>query len=295
MNAEMESRNLRLGVINDDLLNLLSSISTPIVIVGNDLCIRRFTPAAEKILRLIPSDAGRPVTDIRPRINVPNLDEILKDVMDSLKVHEQEVQDFESRVYLMRVRPYRTGNNRIDGAVLVLTDITDLKHGVEETMRAREQADAIVDTVLEPLIVLNENLIARRANRAFYEYFHAAPARVEGHALYDIVDRQLDLLPVRELLERLLRGESNLRDIEIEGEFQLGGRRILLLNARRVSADGSILLAFEDITERKRAADARYRRLFESARDGMVIIDEPTGQLLDINPYAEQLFGYPRR
>jgi two-component system CheB/CheR fusion protein len=295
MNAEMESRNLQLGAVNDDLLNLLSSISTPIVIVGNDLCIRRFTPAAEKVLRLIPTDVGRPVLDIRPRIDVPNLDEILKDVLDSLKLHEQEVQDFEGRVYLMRVRPYRTGNNRIDGAVLVLTDITDLKHGVEETMRARGQADAIVDTVREPLIVLNENLVARRANRAFYDYFHSAPERVEGQALYDIVDRQLDLPPVRGLLERLLRGESHLRDIEIEHEFQPGGSRSLLLNARRVPADGSILLAFEDITERKRAAEARYRRLFESARDGIVIIDEPTGEILDINPYAEQLFGYPRR
>jgi PAS domain S-box-containing protein len=96
-------------------------------------------------------------------------------------------------------------------------------------------------------------------------------------------------------VERLLKGESQRRDIEIEQDFQPAGRRVLLLNARRVSADGSILLAFEDITERKRAAEARYRRLFESARDGIVIIDEPTGEILDINPYMEQLFGYPRR
>ncbi|HZY71745.1 MAG TPA: chemotaxis protein CheB, partial [Edaphobacter sp.] len=295
MNAEMQSRNLQLATVNDDLLNLLSSINTPIVIVGNDLCIRRFTPAAEKVLHLIPTDVGRPVLDIRPRINVPNLDEIFRDVLDSLKVHEEEVQDFEGRAYLMRVRPYRSGNNRIEGAVLVLVDIADLKRGIEETRRARANADAVVDTVREPLIVLSENLTARRANRAFYDFFRSRPERVEGRGVYDIVDRQLDLPPVRELLKRLLTEESHLRDIEIEHEFSSAGSRTLLLNARRISADGSILLAFEDITERKRAAEARYRRLFESAHDGIVIIDEPTGEVLDVNPYAEQLFGYPRR
>jgi two-component system CheB/CheR fusion protein len=294
MNAEMQSRNLQLGSINDDLLNLLSSISTPILMVGNDLCIRRFTPAAEKVLHLIATDVGRPVSDIRPRINVPDLDQILRDVVDNLRLHEQEVQDFEGRAYLMRIRPYRTASNRIEGAVLVLVDITDMKRGMEESRRAREHADAIVDTVREPLIVVNENLVTRSANRAFFDFFRSSPEEIEGQNVYNIVDRQLDLPPIRELLERLLQGESQLRDVEIEHEFHFAGRRTLLMNARRISADGSILLAFADITERKQAAEARYRRLFESARDGIVIVDEPTGQILDINPYAEQLFGYAR-
>ena len=295
MNIEMQSRHVQLITLNDDLLNLLSSINTPIVMVSNELCIRRFTPAAEKLLHLITSDVGRPVSDIRPGINVPNMAGIFKDVLDNLKVQEQEVQGVDGRDYLMRIRPYRTATNRIDGAVLVLIDITDLKRGIEETRRARDYAAAIVDTMREPLLVLDENLVARSANRALYEFFNSVPERVEVRGVYDIVDRQLDLPPVRQLLERLLKGESPLRDIEIEHDFQTAGSRVLLLNARRVSADGSILLAFEDITERKRAAEARYRRLFESARDGIVIIDEPTGEILDINPYVEHLFGYPRR
>ncbi len=295
MNAEMQSRNLQLGSVNDDLVNLLGSISTPIVMVGNDLCIRRFTPAAEKVLHLIPTDVGRPVVDLKPRINVSNLEEILKDVLESLKVHEQEVQDFEGNDYLMRVRPYRTASNRIEGAVLVLTDITDLKRGIEEIRSARDFASAIVDTVSEPLIVLDERLAARSANRAFYDFFRTGPQWVEGCGVYEIADRQLDLPPVRELLERLLKGESLLRDVEIEHEFQPAGNRALLVNAQRIRADGSILLAFDDITERKREAEARYRRLFESARDGIMIVDEAEGRILDVNPYAEQLFGYNRQ
>jgi PAS domain S-box-containing protein len=100
---------------------------------------------------------------------------------------------------------------------------------------------------------------------------------------------------VRELLGRLLGGESQLRDVEIEHEFQPAGFRTLLVNARRLAAEGLILIAFDDITERKRAAEVRYRLLFESARDGIVIVDEGSGEILDVNPYAEQLFGYGRQ
>ena len=295
MNAEVQSRNVQLASANDDLVNLLASISTPIVMVGNDLCIRRFTPAAERLFRLRPVDVGRPVSDFKPRLAVPNLDDILKDVLGTLKIHEQEVEDFEGRAYLMCIRPYRTQDNRIDGAVLLLTDITDLKRGTDEIRRARDYAAAIVETVREPLLVLDEKLAVRSANRSFYEFFRNGPRQVEGRRVFEIVDGQLNLPPVRELLDRLVGGESQLRDVEIEHEFQPAGCRTLLVNARRLMADGLILIAFEDITERKRAAEARYRRLFESARDGIVILDESSGEILDVNPYAEQLFGYSRQ
>ena len=295
MNAEIQSRNVQLASVNDDLVNLLAAISTPIVMVGNDLSIRRFTPAAERLFHLRPIDVGRPVSDFKPLINNPNLAEILNDVLSTLKMHEQEVQDSEGRAYLMRIRPYRTADNRIDGAVLLLTDITDLKRGTDEIRRARDYAGAIVDTVREPLVVLDEKLVVRSANRSFYEFFRLNPPQVEGRGVYEIVDRQLDLPALRELLGRLLAGEFHLRDVEIEHEFQPAGWRTLIVNARRLMADGLILIAFEDVTERKRAAEARYRLLFESARDGIVIVDEARGEILDVNPYTEELFGYNRR
>ena len=145
------------------------------MIVGDDLCVRRFTPAAERLFRLRSIDIGRPVSDFKLRIQVPDLDEILKEVLATLKIHEQEVEDIEGRCYLMRIQPYRTGDNRIDGAVLVLTDITDLKRGVDEIRRARDYANGIVDTVREPLLVLDEKLAVRSANRSFYEFFPRQP------------------------------------------------------------------------------------------------------------------------
>ena len=297
INAEMQSRNTQLTQLNDDLANLLTSTSTPILMVGRDFRIRRFTSAAEKLLRLIPTDVGRPVSDIKPRINVPNLEGILGDVLENLKVHEQEVQDSDGRDYLMCARPYRTADNRIDGVVLLLTDVTDLKRGMEDVRRARDYANAIVDTAREPLLVLDQELAVRGANRAFYEFFRSGPQRTEGRSVYEIVDGQLDLPVVRGLLDRLLAGESQLRDVEVEHEFHPLGRRTLLLNARRIRESGAdaTLLAFEDVTERKLAAEARYRRLFEYARDGIVILDAVTGEVLDVNPYTEELLGYSRQ
>src|SRR5581483_3300416 len=151
INSEMQNRNEELAQLNDDLVNLLSSMNMPVLMLGDDLRIRRFTPSAAKLLRLIASDVGRPISDLKPQINVPNLEQILHDVIESLTPYEQEVQDQEGRWYLMRVRPYRTSDNRIDGVVLQLVDFTDLKRSLEEVKRARDYAQEIVDAVRHPL------------------------------------------------------------------------------------------------------------------------------------------------
>ncbi|MCC6858426.1 MAG: PAS domain-containing protein [Bryobacterales bacterium] len=170
VNDEMQSRNAELQQINNDLVNLLSSVNIPIVMLGSDLSIRRYTPQAERILNLIPADVGRPISDFKLKINVPDLVELCRQVIDNLTAREREVQDSEGRVYSMWVRPYRTMDNRIDG----------------------------------------------------------------------------------------------------------------------------VLLALFDLTERKQAAEARYRRLFEAAKDGIVIADAATGEIVDSNPFISKLFGHPR-
>lgn len=170
VNEEMQNRNAELQRINNDLINLLSSVNIPIVMLGGDLRIRRFTPHAEKILNLIPADVGRPISDFRLKINVPDLKSLCQGVTDTLAAREREVQDSEGRTYSMWIRPYRTSDNRIDGVVLALMDITD----------------------------------------------------------------------------------------------------------------------------RKRTAEARYRRLFEASKDGIVVADAGTGEIVDINPFITKLFGYTR-
>ncbi len=184
INAEMQSRNSDLARINDDLINLLSSMNVPIVMTGSDLRIRRFTPTAEKVFRLIPTDIGRPIADLKPHINVPKLEEILRQVMDSLQPHEQDVHDQEGRHYLMRVRPYRTFDNRIDGCVLQLLDVSELRRNLEEIRAARDFAQAIVNTVRSPLVVLDEKLVIQSANRAFHETFAVSHHTTLNQAIY---------------------------------------------------------------------------------------------------------------
>ena len=170
VNEEMQNRNDELVRTNNDLVNLLSSVNIPIIMLGNDLKIRRFTPQTERLLSLLPSDVGRSISDFKLKINVPDLEDLVRGVLDHLTPAQREVHDPEGRAYTMWIRPYRTADNKIDGAVLALFDVTD----------------------------------------------------------------------------------------------------------------------------RKQATVARYRRLFESSRDGIIIADQATGVILDVNPFATRFLGRPR-
>ena len=123
VNEEIQSRNIELSQLNNDLTNLLSTVNLPILMLGSDLRIRRFTPMAEKLMNLIPTDIGRPIKDINSNLLVTDLEEMLIDVIDNITTKEREVHDKDGRRYIMRVRPYKTPENRIEGAVMILLDI----------------------------------------------------------------------------------------------------------------------------------------------------------------------------
>src|ERR1035437_2167136 len=148
-----------------------------------------------------------------------------------------------------------------------------------------------------PLVVLDENLSIQNANRAFYEAFGLSQGATLHQTIYEAGGGRFDLPEVRTVLDQLNSRFSELNDVEIEYQQDHGQPRVLLLNARRLRTPDQkqlVLMAFEDITERKRAAEARYRRLFESARDGIVLVDAATGEILDLNPFTERLLGYAR-
>jgi two-component system, chemotaxis family, CheB/CheR fusion protein len=121
LNEELQNRNDALGLLNNDLLNLLSSVHLPIVMVGTDLRIRRFTPTAEKIMNLIPGDVGRPIGDIKPKIALPGIEDIILDVIETATTKDLAAEG-QGRRYVVRVRPYRTVENKIEGAVIVFLD-----------------------------------------------------------------------------------------------------------------------------------------------------------------------------
>ncbi len=123
VNEELQNRNDELSKVNGDLSNLLSSVNIPIIMLGNDFRVRRYTPMAEKLMNLIPSDIGRPITDIKPNINISDLKQSIQRVIDSLEIEEFRVEDNDGGWYSMRIRPYRTLDNKIDGVVMVLLDV----------------------------------------------------------------------------------------------------------------------------------------------------------------------------
>jgi two-component system CheB/CheR fusion protein len=129
LNDELGSRNAELNGLNDDLENLFASVNIPILMLSRDLRIRRFTPQAERVIGVIAGDIGRPIGDIKPRIDAPDLEHLIREVIDAVSTREREVRDNEGRWYSMRIRPYRTTDNKIDGAVLLLVDVDRLKRG----------------------------------------------------------------------------------------------------------------------------------------------------------------------
>ena len=167
-----------------------------------------------------------------------------------------------------------------------------------------EFAENIINTVHEPLIVLDGDLRVVKASQSFYDFFKVNPAETIGILIYNLGNNQWDIPKLRELLETILPQKTSFNNYEVEHVFPAIGRHIMLLNARKVQTDpGSehlILLAIEDITERKLAEEAltfsetRYRGLFESAKDGILILDSESGKIVDMNPFLIDMLGYPK-
>ena len=280
VNEELQNRNTELGQSNNDLINLLTSVNLPILMLGPDLRVRRITPAAEKVLHVVPTDIGRLVTDLRLPIDVPYLGRMIAESIDSLSVKTREVQDRDGHWYLLRIRPYRTTENKIDGAVIKLLDIDPLKRSLQEAEAARDFANAIVETVREPLVVLNQRLRVQASNRAFHRLFHVTKEETEGKFIYDLGGKQWNIASLRELLEDILPRNLHFTDFEVDHVFPKIGRRIMLLNARRLQRDREdthmILLAIEDVTERKRLekavldiSETEQQRIGRDLHDGL--------------------------
>jgi two-component system CheB/CheR fusion protein len=127
VNEEMQHRNQQLSQANNDMINLLNSVNIPTVMLGPDLSVRRFTPQAEKILGFSASDVGRPITNLKLKINVLDMEQVMLDVIRDVVTEQREFQDDNGIWYRLRISPYRTTDNKIEGVVMTLLDITDLK------------------------------------------------------------------------------------------------------------------------------------------------------------------------
>ncbi|WP_310487298.1 PAS domain-containing protein, partial [Chamaesiphon sp. VAR_69_metabat_338] len=263
-NDELRRRNSELALVNNDLTNLLSSINIPILMLTNDLRIRRFTPMAQQLFNFIATDTGRPLGDIRSNLNIPDLDSLILEVLATLKVKELEVQTHAGYWYVLRIRPYLTTENQIDGVVLILLDIDDLKRSAATIVAARNYAEAIVETVQVPLLVLEADFQVNTANRAFCETFQVSQTETTRSTVFGLGNGQWQIPGLRSLLEDICTNDTVIYNYEVEHHFDRIGKKTMLLNALKIIAVGDtprILLSIEDITERKQFETERTQLL----------------------------------
>ena len=174
-----------------------------------------------------------------------------------------------------------------------------LQRAEQELDQASDYAQAIVETI-PPLLVLGPDLRVNSANRSFYKHFRVSPSQTENCLVYKLGNGQWNIPKLRAYLEEVLPRHRFFSDFEVTHEFEGLGFRTVLLSGRQVDHRQSILLFIDDITERRqsraalRTSEIRYRRLFEAARDGILILDPGTRKITDANPFMSELLGYPR-
>ncbi len=254
VNDELQQRNNVLTQTGNDLTNLLNSVNIPLLMLNSDLQIRQFTPPMQRLLSVRPSDIGRSISEIRLQLSIEDLDPILNEVLESLGTRELEVQDKEGRWHLLRVRPYRTADNKIEGLVILLLDIDQLRRSQQQLVDARDFASSVVEGVPVPIVVLNEDCSIRTTNTAFRELAQVSQKDLEGHAFPDLAALLWGINGLRARLDDLLKGQLD-SPLEFEHESTTTQRRTLLIKIRALSTDGGrvLLLMIEDISLRREA------------------------------------------
>ncbi len=297
LNDELRTRNHELSVSNSDLTNVIANVDVPIVILGGDLRIRRFNPSAAVILKLIPADVGRPITDLRSTRDLPGLETMISDSLQSKSSVEQDVQNSEGRWHRLRIRPYKLNEEHIEGAVLTLVDITEVK---AEAIQARAYLEAIVGTMRDSMLVVDAEMKVKAANRAYFETFLASREATIGRDIRNLGNGQWNIPALLQQLRDILPRQTEIKAFQVEHDFPSIGRRTMQLNACPVLPDHGaaslILLAIEDITERKRAMERleEQSKLIDLAHDAIIVRDAKSA-VKSWNHGAIALYGWSKQ
>ena len=304
VNDELNTRLAELNRVNNDLVNLIGSVQMAIVMLGPDLRVRRFTPLAEKLLNLIPSDEGRPMADIKLSLdNMPDLEPHLREVLEKGLPQEFEVRDKLGRWFSLRLRPYKTVDNKLDGVVVMLVDIDALRRAHDRALESDAQYHAMFDATSvgvsesEP-----ESGRLLRVNQQFTRILGFSEAELVGKTFLELTHPD-DRSRVAEGYARLMRGEIAFHEIEkrlVRKDGTLAWVHVTVNLIRDAQNLPLRTLAITlDVSERKRAeaalhdSEQRYRRLFETAKDGILIVDSATQKITHVNPFLMKLVDYP--
>jgi two-component system CheB/CheR fusion protein len=303
LNEQLQKRNTELARLSDELSNVLAGVDIPILILGADLRIRRFTPQAEKLLRLLPGDVGRPLSHIRMGVNLPALEESIAQVNKGVRDVWREVKADDSRWYSVRILPFLTAERRIDGALIVFVDVNDLKQINERKQKEQKLIAGILDAARDLLVVVLDGA-------GHIVQFNRAAQELTGYSLEEARGRRLwDFLPIPEERGQLKKDfEEVVKGGKARAEThwltKRGQRRLIAVFDTVAVTDGGrveyVIRTGMDVTDREEAqeqardSEAAIRALLETAPEA-VLAHNSKGRIVFANAAAEAIFGYKRR
>jgi len=235
VNEELHSRNDELSRVNSDLINLFAAVDLTVLIIGDDMRIRRFTPMAERMFNLIPTDVGRPIGQINTNLVTENLEELVRETISTMMPREIETQDRQGRWYLLKVRPYKNVDNRIDGALVTVTDIGRERQLRDEGTQLRFEVSQAIETSHEPIVIVDHDARVKMANPAFGRLISSPDDQSVGHPLFELLPVHWDRASLRSLVERVQTTGERVDSAPISSTGPEDGR--VLVSVRRVLSD----------------------------------------------------------
>ncbi len=303
--------------------NIIDTVREPLLVLDSSLKIISANHSFYVSFKVTPQETiGNLIYDLGNRQwDIPKLRKLLEEILpkdnkfDDYEV-EHKFSSIGHKTMLLnarRITQQEIGSQLILLAIEDITERKEIENGLENARKelaitkisedeAREYAESIINTVREPLLALDSDLRVVKANRSFYDLFKVRPEETIGNLIYALGNRQWDIPMLRTLLEDILPKDNKFDDYQIDHTFQSIGRKIMLLNARQIRTkrdlQNLVLLAIEDITERtlleieRKEWEERFRRLFETAKDGLLLLNKQTGNIVEVNKSITDMLGY---
>lgn len=255
INVQYQAKSEELAIANNDIKNLMDSMEIATVFLNNDLVIKRYTPKAAEIIRLIPSDVGRPLSHLSSTLEYKHLEKDLKEVISKLSSKEVSVSTTRGKWYSLRITPYRTNDNFIEGVVLTFIDISALKELENKLNEALEYSEGIVNSISDSLVVMDRDFKVVSVNHAFKKNFRLSAEQVKGYSLFKLGGWNIPAL--KKKLEALRKTKSEFADLDINYKFPGPGNKSLVVSGKRIPSKNkektTMLLIIRTVATKKKA------------------------------------------